>query len=130
MARIFTFLAMISFALLGFHFAGLITDTPISLLLNGLLNPQNLADSSFILQMAGSLALVAVAGIVIGSLSPQRTQWVLATSIASFLFLIGWEIIGLINVLYQVNPTIALLIGSPILLLFGFSVYEWWLGKD
>lgn len=130
MGRAIIFLTVMSVALLIFHFAGLIQNTPISWLLTLLLSPQDIQNSTFYLNIAAAIAAASAAGVIIGSFAPSRPEMILTGTVAAMLFLITWDLIGLFNILRQSNLTMALLICSPLIIMYIFTIIEWWLRKD
>lgn len=130
MGKLTTYILILSTALLLFHFAGLIGDTPISFLLNSLLNPENLQNSSLFTQIGVGIAALGTIGIIIGAIAPQSSLWIIKGSIATILIIIGWDVLALINQVYLMNGEIALLLLSPFLVVYGVTVIEWLGGHD
>jgi len=119
-----------SVIVIGFNLAGLIQDTPISWFMSALLNPENLHNNSFFTTLNGILALFAGAGIVVGTLISTKIEQGATIAFTSLLFVIGWDLIAIYNILRNTNEMLALLLISPFLAIYVFTVIEWWRGKD
>jgi hypothetical protein len=130
MGKATTYLAVISVIIIGFHFAGLIQDTPISWFMAALLEPQNLHNNSFFTELEGILALFAGAGIVIGSILSSKIEQGATIAFTSLLFIIGWDMLAIYGILRQTNEMLAIILISPFLTIYLLSVIEWWRGKD
>jgi len=131
MGKITTYLIMISLLVIGFHYAGLITDTPISFLLDALLNPQNLQTNSWYVQIAGILAgFGGVAAVVIGSFAPSRIEQAATLAFTSLLFVVGWDLLAIFNQIKLINPVLAVFVMSPFIFVYILSAIEWWGGRD
>ena len=130
MGKMVKYVLLLSVVLLLFHFGGLIEDTPISVLINLLLNPQSLATSNLYVLIAAALAVVSTVGIIIGSLASTRTELVIKVGVVQFLIVIGWDLIAIFNKLALMNITFATLIISPLLIVYLLTAVEWWFGRD
>lgn len=130
MGKITTYIAILSMVIIGFHFAGLIENTPISWFMNALLHPESLNVNSFYTELSGILALFAGAGIVIGTLVAGKIEQGATVAFTSLLFVIGWDIVAIFNILRQLNEMVAIFIISPFLVIYVLSVIEWWRGRD
>ena len=122
-------MAILSMVIIGFHVAGLMGNTPISWLMDLLLNPENLSEHSFYSTIAGILTLFSAgAMIVIGTTLPERIEQAATVTFVSLLFVIGWDMIAIFNVLRQTSHVMALFVISPVLTIYLLSVIEWWRG--
>ncbi len=130
MGKIIKYVLLLSVVLLLFHFGGLIEDTPISILINLLLNPQSLATSNLFVLITVALAVVSTVGIIIGSLATTRTELVVKVGVVEFLIVIGWDLIAIFNKLALMNVAVATLIVSPLLIVYLLTAVEWWFGRD
>lgn len=131
MGKITWYIAILSITLLLFHFAGLIDNTPISFLLDTLLNPENLKNASIYTQIIGILSgFVAGGAIIIGFFAPTRIEQTATVAFTTFLFTIGWDFIAIFNVIKQSNIHLAILLISPLLIIYILTAIEWWRGKD
>ena len=118
MGKIIKYVLLLSVVLLLFHFGGLIEDTPISILINLLLNPQSLATSNLFVLITVALAVVSTVGIIIGSLATTRTELVIKVAVVEFLIVIGWDLLAIFNKLALMNVALATLIVSPLLIVY------------
>lgn len=130
MGKMTKYVLLLSVVLLLFHFGGLIEDTPISVLIDLLLNPKSLATSNLYTLIAAALTAVATAGIIIGSLASTRTEIVVKAGVVEFLIVIGWDLIAIFNKLAEMNVSVATLIISPLLIVYLLTAIEWWMGRD
>ena len=129
MAKLTTYMAILSMVILGFHMAGLMGDTPISWLMDLLLNPENLSEHTFFATALGILTLFSgIAIVVIGTTIPERLEQAATITFATLLLIIGWDMIAIFNVLRQTSYPLALFIVSPVLVIYILSVIEWWRG--
>lgn len=131
MGRLVKYILILSVVLLLFHFAGLIEDTPISVLLQLLTNPSNLRNSSlFAVIFAATQGVIAGVAITIGVVSPSRVDFVIKVGIVSFLISIGWDLVAIANKLALMNSALAVLIVSPLMVVYLLTAIEWWFGRD
>lgn len=128
--KLTTYLLILSVVLLLFHFAGLIANTPISFLLNLLVNPQNVQASTFYTVIYAAIAGFAITGIVIGTFSRARTDLIAKAPIAILLVAFAWDLVAVFGVVRQVNAALAALVLSPLIIVFILAVVEWWGGHD
>jgi hypothetical protein len=130
MGKITTYMAVLSVVIIGFHFGGLISETPISWLMDAILNPENLDSNAFFTTIQGILAIFAGGGIIVGTLISQKVEQGATVAFTSLLFLIGWDLIAIFNIVAQTSRMLATFLVSPLLLVYILSVIEWWRGKD
>ena len=129
MAKLNTYLIALIVWVLLFHFAGLIAYTPTSYILNnlGVTNPENFGSTQFWATLISILTL-SVAGVSIGLIYGRTSEIVLLTTTIAFagLFtLLLWDFISLFVVLAGTNSYIAIMLISPMMVLFGITIYEW-----
>ncbi len=114
--------------ILGFHFAGLIQNTPLSFLISSLLDPAQFQDFALSQQTIIALTGVGLAGIVISSLASQKIQWIIVTSFVLVTITIGWDFIAIYNILANENRMLATLLLSPLIFIYVLTTMEWWRG--
>lgn len=130
MAKMHMYLLGMIIWILLFHFAGLIDQTPTSYILSnlGVTNPENFGSTQFWATLVSVLAL-SVAGVTIGLIYGGRTSSIvlLTTTLAfgGIFTLILWDFIVLFNVLIRTNHYLAVLLISPLMVIFGLTIYEW-----
>lgn len=129
MGKLTTYILMMSGLTLLFYFTGLTDNTINSTLLTLLLNPSNLSTSALGTQISLVLIGIATAGIVIGFFS-QNSELILIAPFTIWLLGVLWDFLSVANKVYSVNPVIAILFFSPLLLLFGVTIVEFWRGRD
>lgn len=129
MGKLTTYILMMSGLTLLFYFTGLTDNTINSTLLTLLLNPSNLSTSALGTQISLVLIGIATAGIVIGFFS-QNSELILIAPFTIWLLGVLWDFLSVANKVYSVNPVISILFFSPLLLLFGVTIVEFWRGRD
>jgi len=127
MSKLLTYIGVMSGVVLLFHIAGLIdTVTPTNMLLTLVLDPQNFSTGSFYNQLIlGAMAAVGLTGIVIGIIS-RDFRFSAKTIMLTPLIAIGTDFVAVFNVLAAYNRYIALIILSPIIIMYIIVVAEWW----
>ena len=130
MGKLTTYLIIMSGLMLLFYFTGLLQDTGNSTLLTLLLNPEDLQDSGFKIQVFLVLeGIAAVAVIAIGVITGNLELAVMAP-FAIYLFNLGWDFLKVFTVVAEANPVFGTLIFAPVLLLYGVAIVEFWRGRD
>ncbi len=107
-------------------------NSNLSLIVGALIDPSNIDISSLFINIfiAGGLALVALgAAVLVGIVS--RTENLIYVGIAITLanLLIG-DFITIFNNLRAYNPVLAIMVMSPLMILFVIIMLEWARGKD
>ena len=141
MGKFTTYMIMMAGLVLLFHFTGLTQQcdddglcegkTPNSDLLGLLLSPddmpnRNLTDfSDEALLIFEGLAAVAIS---VGFFVSGKPELALVGPFAIFFFNLGWDILFVIVEVSKENPVLAILIFSPLLLVFITTIIEWWRG--
>lgn len=130
MSKLLNYIAILSTILIGAHLLGLITDTGSSTLLSWLVSPEELISSGVFSSLTNVLTLLGVGAtaVTIGLIISQRYDLAALVGLASLLFLVGWDIIAIYTSLKDINPDFALLLCSPLLLIYLLTVIEWWRG--
>lgn len=130
MSKLLNYVAILGTILLGAHLMGLIADTGTTTLLQWLTNPEILRSSSVFSSLTNVLTLLGVGAtaVTIGLIVSQRYDLAALVGIASLLFLVGWDILAIYQGLRDINPDFALLLCSPLLLIYLLTVIEWWRG--
>ena len=126
MGRFTLMITIISVTLIVFHLAGLITNTPISWLLDFLVKPQNYGSFDLLTQIKSAIAVTVAAGMIAGTIISQRTEIAMVAAVASAsLFILG-DFVGIFLILLEIHVAIAILIVAPISLIYMITVVEWW----
>jgi len=128
MGKVSNYLGFISVMIILFVFAGLEVKSPTGYLMSFILDPTTWSTSGFLAQVGAVLGLLG-AGVTIGALVILRDPVLLRAPFAVFLVAVGWDIVGIYNILSIVNPNLALLICAPIMVGYVISVIEWWSGS-
>lgn len=132
MGRMITFTMILSILLLLFHFEGLIQNTPLSFILNVLLDPSSLKDHSWFSGLFAVLIAFSGASIVIGSFVSTRVEQGATIGFTALMFTaVLWDFVIFFNIVKQYfGAEWAALIVSPFILMFALTIVEWWRGKD
>ncbi|HDY67448.1 MAG TPA: hypothetical protein ENH85_06640 [Candidatus Scalindua sp.] len=137
--KLFLFLGIVSGLMLLFYFTGLtkICDGDVcdnagatSELLDLLLSPDKISFKD--MGNKGQIALVGIAAVVagVGLFISGKPELALIAPFAIFLMSLVFEVTKILSVVYSVNPVIALLLFSPLMILIVPTVLEWWRGRD
>ncbi len=137
--KLFLFLGIVSGLMLLFYFTGLtkICDGDIctnagatSELLNLLLSPEDISFKD--MANKGNVVLVGIAAVVagVGLFISGKPELALIAPFAIFLMTLVFEVTKVLSVVYSINPVIALLLFSPIMILIVPTILEWWRGRD
>ncbi len=140
MGKLTTYMIMMSGLMLLFYFTGLIQtvtddgtcegDTPNAKLLNILLQPDCMREGTLgrntILAMSGvGAVLIIAAGLFIGNV-----ELAVMSTVAIYLFTLGWDFLAVFQRVFEVNPVFALLLFAPLLFFYVITMLEWWRGRD
>ena len=130
MSKLSVYIGILATVVIGFNLVGIIDNTGTSALLSWISNPSSWNELSFYVQLKGILTALAVGGIIVGFFRSDISDKV-ASSAAALLFLsVGEDIIRIYMEINKWNSEIALLIFSPILLVYLITVVEWWRGMN
>lgn len=131
MGKLATYMMFIGTAILLFHFMGLIENTPNSVFLNLLLNPENLETSSANTKAIATVqAITAIVGAAIIGFLTSSFELAAMVPITIFLLNIGWDILIVFNKILSVNPVLAIVIFGPMLFVYTITIVEFWRGRD
>ena len=127
MSKLFTYVGIMAGVVLLFHVAGLIEAiTPTSMLLTLLLEPENFSTGPFYnLIILGAMAAVGLTGIIVGIIS-RDFRFSAKTIMLTPLIAIGTDFVAVFNVIAVFNRYFALLILSPVIIMYIIVVAEWW----
>lgn len=124
MGKLTTYMFIMSGLTLLFYVTGLLHGTANSALLNLLLSPEGIKDSIFSGRVLAALGLITTAAAFLSTFYVINLQAVARISITLYLLSIGWDFIAVYAVVASVNSVIALLLFSPLLLVFVLTMYE------
>lgn len=128
MSKLVVYLSILATILVGLNMLGLIPNTGTNALLSWLANPSDLLNSQFYTDINNLISLGAVVGVVIAGILSFTSEKGLLVGLTGLLLLIGNDIIQIYALVSLYIPYIALLIISPLLLVYFFSIVEWWRG--
>ena len=137
MGRMLTAILFVFAAVLLFHYSGVLNESPsvtsYALRTLGITEPQNFGSTSFFLTLFGITA-ISVSGIIIGSLIRLDPNTLITISIgvplSIFLFSIGWDLILIFNELAKASVPFAVIVTSPLLFGYFFTIFDWIRGRD
>ena len=129
MAKVHIYFGILIVWILLFNFSGLIEDGGVSYILNnlGVLNPEGFSSTTFYSLLIG-LSALSIVGISIGLYTGKSSDIILLATTLSFaaiMILILWDFVALFNILKQTNVYLATILISPMLVVFGLTIYEW-----
>ena len=130
MGKLAIYILVMSGLMLLFYSTGLLENTGSSTLLNMLLDPAGYKTSSLNTQLLLVLTGIATAGIIVIGILTRDVELALMGSLAIWILNLLWDFIAVFNIVYSLNPIIAILLFSPVLLLYGVTVVDWWRGRD
>lgn len=130
MGKLTTYIIIMSGLMLLFYFTGLLGDTPNSALLDYLLSTEELGTSSFNTQLLLVLEGIVAVGIIVAAVFSLNVELVLMGTLAIWLMNLFWDFLKVFMAVYSVNPVIAMLLFSPVMILYGVTIVEWWRGRD
>ena len=130
MSKFINFMVLMCGILLLCHISGVIQDTPNSVLINLLIEPENMRDSSIVVQLLAAIAIVGGVGAIILGFTNINVELFAAGAFAVWIFNIGWDFVAVFSAVASVNRPIAILIFSPFLIAYIISAFLFWRGRD
>lgn len=134
MGKFASFLTLIIFMDLMFIVTGqTIPNSPSSIILNAIIDPTNIKTTQLFIVLfgvAGIAGLAALSGVSTGVVSRAGIDLLGFAAIAATLVLLVGDFLFIFIFLKNINATLAVLIMSPIIAIFVFTVAEWLRGKD
>jgi len=128
MAKFANYIIIMSGFVLLFYTMGLIDNTPNSTLLNLLLDPENFQTSALSIKALLAIQAILATAIVVGFAMAGNIELGVMVSFSIALFNMLWDFMSVIGVLSANIGPLALLVFSPLLLLFLVTMLEWWRG--
>ena len=126
MSKVAVYIGILATVLIGYHLFGVIDNTSI---LGYILNPSQFFELDFYQTILVSVAGVAVAGIVVGSLFVTgKTDFAISILMGTFLLATGQDLIAIYNVLADILPDLALILFAPLILIYSLTIFEWMRG--
>ncbi len=130
MGKIVTYLAIMSVVIIGFHFAGLIEDTPTAWLLGLFKNPENINTNEFFTTLSGILTIFGAGAIVVGTLISQKVEQGATIAFTTLLLFLVFDLVRIYQIVAETNEMLAVLLMSPFMFMYIMIALEWWRGKD
>lgn len=130
MSKLLNYLGILATILIGAHILGLIENTGTSVILSWMANPESLNVSTFFASLINlfTFASIGTGAVAVGLLVSGRGDLAIKVGLASLLVLVGWDILGIYSAIKLINADFALLLISPILLIYFLTIIEWWEG--
>lgn len=128
MAKFTNYVIIMSGFVLLFYVMGLLGDTPNSTLLNLLLDPSSMQNSSLSILAFAAIEAILATAVVVGFAVAGNIELGVMVAFSIALFNMLWDFISVINLLSAYIGPISLLVFSPLLLLFMVTMLEWWRG--
>lgn len=139
MSKIITMTVIMTGLMLLFYFGGLIqteTDdgtcegqTPNSKLLNILLQPECMKDSTIGRKLIITLGSVAGVIVIAAALFIPNIELAIMGSFAIYFFTLLWDFMVVFQKVYEVAPVLAILIFGPLTITFIIIIIDWWRGR-
>jgi hypothetical protein len=141
MGKLTTYVLIMTGLTLLFYFTGLTSEctndafcsgtTPSSQLLDILIRPERISDSSIVNQTTLIFAGIVAVGIFVGLGFALNLESALVGTFAAFLLpLLLFDFLSIYNKVASVSRELAILAFSPIIFLFAITIIEWWRGRD
>lgn len=128
MAKFGNYVMIMSGLILLFYFTGITEQTGTTTLLNLLLNPEEFQNTPIAIKAVAIFTGILASAIVVGFAIAGNVELGVMVAFTTFLFNSLWDFIDVFSKVAAVNPPIAILIFSPLLLLFIVTTIEWWRG--
>ena len=130
MGKFATYIMMMSGLTLLFYFTGLLGETANSTLLNLLLNPENIASTSFTTAILTAILGISTVGVIAIGLVTGNIELAIMSPVAAYMLALGWDFVSVAQVVIAQDKVIGILLFAPILLLYVITIIEWWRGRD
>ena len=130
MGKIINYLGFIAVLILLFSMAGITVESPTGYLIGFLKDPSSWSTSALFVKITALLGAVAAGGVVAGIFLRADISLILKVPMTLFLLSLGWDIVGIFNLIKEVNLWLGLLLTAPLALAYGISLIEWWSGSS
>lgn len=126
MGKLTIYILIMSGLTLLFYFAGLLTGTANSTLLDFLLNIESIATSPVKIIITAAFFAVATGAAVSLFFNVFNLQAVAKYTLMGYILSIGWDFLAVASKVMSVNRYIGLLLFAPLLMLWIFTVYDYY----
>lgn len=127
MSKVTNMVLFITFTILFFHLAGIVDKGVVGTIMSVLINPENFQNSTMyktiIIALDIAVALGATIGLFVGA---KLSLPIKAGIVSGIILVIGGELILIYNKLSELNPYLALLLISPMIITYLLAAMEWW----
>lgn len=128
MAKFTNYMIMMSGFMLVFYFLDLFKGVSFTgSFLHLLLNPQDISSTELVIT-AGSIAAAVALAIGANRLLSLETDMVVLSSLLPILFGFGWDFLAVFQIVSSQSEMFAVLLFSPIFIVYVLTVIEWWRG--
>lgn len=126
-----TFLLVMTGLMLSFWIFGILpsNSTANSTILATLANPQNMQTGAFVASLLAYVVVGGASALILGFFV-KNTEWAIMAPIGTYLLSLMWDFIIVYQKVSEANPIIALLVFSPLLLLWILTVFDYIRGRD
>lgn len=114
--------------MLVFYFSGLLQSTVSSTLLNILLTPESFGNTSGLLYVQISAVLLGIAtvgGIIVGYFT-KNIELAIMSPLTLWVIDLLFDFVRVFLIVYNANIVLAILLFSPIMVLWVFIGIDWW----
>lgn len=126
MGKLTKYVIMMSGLTLLFYFTGLLNQTPNTTLLNLLLDPVSLENSTLALKGVVAIEAIVASLIVVGFAAAGNVELGVMSAFAIFLFNLFWDFMAVVAIVSSANLVFGILLFAPLMLLFTVTILEWW----
>lgn len=133
MAKFTNYIFIISGSLLLFYIFGMLPPESLtSQLFSLILNPTNITNSDFTnITITGGLSILTALTLGAGNyfrITNFKADFIVFASVIPILYSYGRDLLLIYNIIANSSQAIAILIFSPLLLVYVLTVIEWWRG--
>jgi hypothetical protein len=128
MERFYKYIMVMSGLMLVFYFSGLLQSTVSSTLLNILLTPESFGNTSGLLYVQISAVLLGIAtvgGIIVGYFT-KNIELAIMSPLTLWVIDLLFDFVRVFLIVYNANIVLAILLFSPIMVLWVFIGIDWW----
>jgi hypothetical protein len=131
MSKLITYIVFIAITITLMHMFGVVSDDTIAnTMWDWIQHPQNLRLSKLYEVIDSAFLLAAGAAVLALAFLGNRGNWALTVGIATFLFFIVDELVGIWGYFATFSPWFAMLTISPIAIAATLAIAEWWMGMQ
>ncbi len=131
MGKLIGLITMLVFIDLLFLATGQLTlDSPSSIIITALQDPSALKDLNWWKIISEQIAILAITATVIAGIATRSSDILIWIPTSIFLSLMIGDFLAIYSHLASINQPLAIIIMSPIMVIFAITILEWVRGKD